>query len=348
MNDQTTPRQNELDDDEISLLDIFDFFVESWRSIVSLAILGGVVGAAVAFMITPKYQASAMIQPATVGSIESVTDVMKAVPVESPQILAEKMGSPAYYSNETISACDLTDRTDPSSALARALRPNVPRQSAFVAVAYEASSPQIARQCLEAVLEEVKQNQAQISRPMIEALNSRILFKEQDLSIQKTQRENFFKNQKIKLETAQSKLRDAEKLSLELEGQSGFQFSDNQFSASALLLATSQTTIAQIKDLKADIEQLQIVLTTGIGPNDAAIKRLENEIFVAKQSLTPPQTQTASFATNIYAPDQKTSPKRGLILVISVLAGGFLGLMLTIGRRTWSKIQSERQARAVR
>jgi uncharacterized protein involved in exopolysaccharide biosynthesis len=297
MNDQTTSRPNGLDDDEISLLDVFDFFVESWRSIVSLAILGGVVGAAVAFLMPVKYEATALIKPATVGAVKEF--IVEERPVESVAILAEKMRSPTYYSVDTLQSCGLLDKTTtPAAVLAKNLNASVARNSAFVSVKFQAGSPALASQCLESVLKDVVLEQNTISGPLVQNnLKSLALYQQQLNEIEK--------------ELAKIPLNE---LILNL--------SDPKFSAAALVANLFSTKSDEVQKLRQVVEALNT-------------------------ANTAPQTAPASFATPIYAPDLKVAPKRGLILVISVLAGGFLGLMLAIGRRTWSKIQSERQARAI-
>jgi LPS O-antigen subunit length determinant protein (WzzB/FepE family) len=45
--------------------------------------------------------------------------------------------------------------------------------------------------------------------------------------------------------------------------------------------------------------------------------------------------------TPIYSPAQKVEPKRSLIAVISLLAGGFVGLMLLVIRRVIKQIKEQ-------
>jgi uncharacterized protein involved in exopolysaccharide biosynthesis len=76
---------------------------------------------------------------------------------------------------------------------------------------------------------------------------------------------------------------------------------------------------------------------------DVDLFRLQDQIADRQASLEAPATRNAQFATPIYAPDVKVSPKRALITVIAILVGGFAGLILLIGRRAYRAI-SEREA----
>ena len=54
-------------DDEISLLDIYDFLRDGWLTLVSVSFLGLVVGVIVSFALPTKYQATALITSGQVG-----------------------------------------------------------------------------------------------------------------------------------------------------------------------------------------------------------------------------------------------------------------------------------------
>jgi uncharacterized protein involved in exopolysaccharide biosynthesis len=108
-------------------------------------------------------------------------------------------------------------------------------------------------------------------------------------------------NLKLKLESAEKIVKILPK------NNAGFDFPDSKFSASTLLLATILSKENEIKDLRTAINDLEIV-------------------------LVEPQTRETFLTTPIYAPQQKVSPKRTMILIGGLLAGLFLGLVFVIGR----------------
>lgn len=210
--------------------------------------------------------------------------------VEKVAVLAEKMRSPTYYSQQSFTACDVADSTNPAQKLATALNPNVARNSAFVSVSFKSTNINTSIACLNAVLTDVKQNQSETAERQI-ALATATLNKEKE---QLKLAEDFISSVSQKTLT--------------------FDFKDTQFSASQLLFGMLQSKQNEITNLKSSIQRTELL-------------------------LSEPQTKSASFTTPIYSPSQKVEPKRSLIAVISVLAGGFIGLMLLVLRRTVKHIK---------
>ena len=141
--------QNYVADGEISLLGLYEFIKEGWVTIAATTVLGGVIGFGTALVLPEKFVATASIQPARVLGED----------VEKVEVLAEKMRSPTYYSQQTLTACDVADRENPAETLATALNPNMARKSAFVSVTFESTSSNTSVACLNAVLADVKLNQ---------------------------------------------------------------------------------------------------------------------------------------------------------------------------------------------
>ncbi len=270
--------QNYVADDEISLLDIYEFLKDGWATIAATTVLGGAIGIGTAFVIPEKFLASATIQPARVLGED----------VEKVSVLAEKLRSPTYYSPQTAFACDVKEAT----SLASALNPNVARNSAFVSVSFKSTNINTSVACLNAVLDDVKLNQNDIAQRHIALSQSQL------------------NNEKEQLKVAQAFV------AARSDKTMTFDFKDAQFSASQLLLATLQSKQREITDLKNRIQRTGLL-------------------------LTEPQTKTASFTTPIYSPPHKVEPKRSLIAVISVLAGGFVGLMLLVFRRVIKQIKEQ-------
>jgi LPS O-antigen subunit length determinant protein (WzzB/FepE family) len=272
--------QNYVADDEISLLDIYEFLKDGWLTIAATTVLGGAIGVGTAFVLPEKFLASATIQPTRVLGND----------VESIAVLAEKMRSPTYYSQQSFTACDVADSTNPAQTLATALKPNVAKNSAFVSVSFKSTNINTSIACLNAVLADVKQNLNETAERQI-ALATATLNKEKE---QLKLAEDFISSVSQKTLT--------------------FDFKDTQFSASQLLFGMLQSKQNEITNLKSSIQRTELL-------------------------LSEPQTKSASFTTPIYSPSQKVEPKRSLIAVISVLAGGFIGLMLLVLRRAAKHIK---------
>jgi LPS O-antigen subunit length determinant protein (WzzB/FepE family) len=272
--------QNYVADDEISLLDIYEFLKDGWLTIAATTVLGGAIGVGTAFVLPEKFLASATIQPTRVLGED----------VEKVAVLAEKMRSPTYYSQQSFTACDVADSTNPAQTLATVLKPNVAKNSAFVSVSFKSTNINTSIACLNAVLADVKQNLNETAERQI-ALATATL-----------------NNEKEQLKLAEDFISSVSQKTLT------FDFKDTQFSASQLLFGMLQSKQNEITNLKSSIQRTELL-------------------------LSEPQTKSASFTTPIYSPSQKVEPKRSLIAVISVLAGGFIGLMLLVLRRAVKHIK---------
>ncbi len=263
-------------EDEISLKDIIDFLSQSWKAIALSGIIGGLLATGYAFITPPKYRATANIQVAKVAGTD----------VETPNILLEKLKMPMYYSMTSFSACNVMDSDEPGAVIAKNLKPTLSKTAPIISLSYIEESPEDAQKCLESVLNDIRNSQNFLAKPILES-------------------------KKNQLTNLKQKLDDAERFVKVLPSKnSSFDFSDTKFSASALLLVTTLNKENEIKDLRTQINDLEI-------------------------SLAEPQTKETFLTTRIYVPKQKFSPKRALILMGGLATGLFLGLLFMIGRQSW-------------
>lgn len=336
----------EVENDEISLLSIYEFFQEGWRILVGFAVLGLVAGLVTAFVLPEKFLASALIESASVGKKEK-NDSLVRTGVESASVLSEKMKVPTYYSEATIQACDLKDLANPSQALVNDLKPSVARNSAYVSVVFKAESPAIAKACLEGVLKDVVNNQEQLAKPLINNLEVELANAEQELQANITERDQQRLKNREKLSVAKSKLVAAEAFVAQFSKESlTFKFGDQQFSATALLLSTLIGKQNEIKDLEIQINALELEVAANMTDKDQAVRRMNNVVAELKNSLLPPNTKPATFVAPIYSPSTKVEPKRSLVILVGLIGGGFVGLLLLVGVRVRKNLlqQLRRQA----
>jgi LPS O-antigen subunit length determinant protein (WzzB/FepE family) len=214
-------------DDELSLLEVFDFFKENYRKILLSGFIGGVLGGAYAFIVPPKYQATANIQVAKVANSD----------VEAPNILLEKLQMPMYYSQNSFVSCKVEDSIEPGNVIAKSIKPALAKNAPIISISYKARNVEDAKKCLESVLNDIRISQNEIAKPILE------------------QRKN-------QLATLKSKLESAEQITKILSSKKpNFDFSDSKFSASTLLLATTLSKENEVKDLRTQISDLEIALT---------------------------------------------------------------------------------------
>lgn len=275
---------NSIQDDEISLKDIIDFLIDSWKKILLSGVLGGLLGLGYVVITPAKYQATANIQVAKVAGSE----------VEAPAMLVEKLKMPLYYSEKTYVACNVLDKIEPGELIAKTLKPSLVKNVPIITISYKEKSTEGAKNCLAGVLEDIRVNQGLLAKPIFQIKINQLV------------------NLKLKLESA-------EKIMKVLPSKNAtFDFSDSRFSASALLLATTLSKENEIKDLRTQINDLEI-------------------------AMTDPQTKEAYLTTPIHAPNKKVSPKISIVLVASFFGGLFLGLMFVMGQRSYRAYKASNQ-----
>jgi uncharacterized protein involved in exopolysaccharide biosynthesis len=322
--------QNYVADDEISLLDIYEFLKDGWLTIAATTVLGGAIGAGAAFTIPEKFLASATIQPTRVLGSD----------VESIAVLSEKMRSPTYYSQQSFTACDVADSTNPAQTLAEALNPNITRNSSFVSVSFKSTNINTSIACLNAVLDDVIKAQGVIKEPILQRANEDLRQIRQQLDTSRIKNEQELKQNKEQLQTLKEKLRAAQQFVSRFENNATrFDFKDDQFSASSLLLVTILSKQNEVKDLQIQINKLEMNVAASLTGREDELLTLEKKLKDFERNLLSPATVPASFTTPMYSPSKKVEPKRSLIAVISVLAGGFIGLMLLVLRRAVKHIK---------
>lgn len=335
----------EFDSDEISLIDMYEFFMDGWKTLVGFVVLGISAGLVTAFVIPEKFQARALIEPASVAK-KGKDDAIVASAVESVAVLAEKMKVPTYYSAATIQACQLEKVVNPADALVKRLNPSVARNSTYVSLSFKAESTAIASACLESVLKDVAANQAQLAKPMISNLEADLASAEQQLKADTTERDQLLKQNPERLKVAQTKLAAAEKfVETFSRDPSTVKSADPQFSSSAIILPALIAKQTEIKDLEALIDSLKLSVAANMTDKDKAVRKMASTVSELKNALQPPSTKPATFAAPIYAPDTKVEPKRAVIVLVGLVAGGFLGLMLLVGIRVRNNLRKQLSAR---
>ncbi len=171
-------------ENEISLKDIIDFLIESWRSIV-VAILLGVLGSIGYLAVTPnQYQAIAQIQMAQINVIGSTNPF--GVNVEDPNLIIARLKLPSTYSAEIIKNCGLENSLDSSEYLASIAKFSIVKGvGSMIELKISRDNKETAINCAQALFESIKTSQNQIIKPYIEV--SKALLVQNELRLANSQ-----------------------------------------------------------------------------------------------------------------------------------------------------------------
>ncbi len=172
-------------DDEISIKDIVDFLVESWKAIIATGMLG--VAAALTFvMVTPsQYEATAQIQMAQISISNNNTNPLGSN-VELPSLLIARHQVPSTYTEDEIKACGLEGKKMPQESLSKLAKfTPVKGVDSIVELKIRLESKEGALACAQALFANVKESQSLIIKPYIEEAKS--LLAKYQVRLQETQ-----------------------------------------------------------------------------------------------------------------------------------------------------------------
>jgi LPS O-antigen subunit length determinant protein (WzzB/FepE family) len=154
------PNTENYQDDEISLIDIFNFIKEGWQTIAVSVALAAVLALGYISMIKPQYEASASLISATVDSKE----------VQPLAILSAIVSLPGYFDVATHQACGIKS----ASNWAKIINPSINKNAPFLNLSFKGKSQADAQNCMTTVVNFIAHQQKIIAQPLIEALNNEL------------------------------------------------------------------------------------------------------------------------------------------------------------------------------
>lgn len=156
-------QSQELGDNKINIWELIEHLKSGWRWLVSSS-AAGLFGAIGFLILMPaKYEALALIQPATIGMAPVMT-------VESVAQTLERMKLVTFYNDEMVKACQVKSVKD----LAEGVKSGVVKNNTLLSVSYRANSADIAKLCVAKIVGQLTQIQSDISAPLIQELEGQL------------------------------------------------------------------------------------------------------------------------------------------------------------------------------
>ncbi len=184
INPNINPNFNSNIEDEISLKDIVDFLVESWKAIILTGLLG-LVGSIAYLWVTPnQYQATAQIQMAQISANSNNNNNNNTNPlgvnIEDPNLLMARLKLPTTYSAQEIKACGFDSSATPSETLAASAKFSaVKGVGSMIELKINRDNKETAIACAKSLFENIKASQNEIIKPYTEEAKT-LLVKYQD------------------------------------------------------------------------------------------------------------------------------------------------------------------------
>lgn len=155
------------EDQTISLQDILQFLRRAWKVVLISAIFGLLAGIGYVLLTPNQYEAVAQIRMAQISITNSANPF--GVTVEDPNSLIARMQLPTNYGSEAIAACDYQDKPQASLALSKAVKLTIPKGlTNTVELKVSSLSPQIAKTCAQAIVDQITVLQAQFAGPFVQ------------------------------------------------------------------------------------------------------------------------------------------------------------------------------------
>ena len=168
------------DDNEISLWDIVDFLKEGWRWLAG-GVLAGAIGAVGFVLVSPaQFEATAIVQPATVG-MPTTTTTTRGAEVEPVAQTLERLKLPTFYDEAMLQACQAPSR----QALSGSVKASQVKGNVLIQVSYRAPTTEVAEACVNAVFAALARSQAEIAAPIIKTLEEQLSLSRQRLADEK-------------------------------------------------------------------------------------------------------------------------------------------------------------------
>lgn len=145
--------------------------------------MGGAIGLAsaifLAAFIPAQYEATAVVQPATIGMIvaTTTTTTTTATAVEPVSQTLERLKLVPFYSDDIVKACD----TDSAKDLANSVKVNLVKANNLLSITYRTRSATLANTCMNKIVMRLTQSQTAIATPLIEELRAQQISTKQQI-----------------------------------------------------------------------------------------------------------------------------------------------------------------------
>lgn len=166
----------EANDDEINIWELMEHLKSGWHWLAGGCAVG-LLGATGFLMLVPaKYEATAVIQPATIGMIVATTTTTTTT-VEPIAQTIERLKLVTFYGDELVKTCQATSAKD----LAEDVKASVVRGNTLLSVGFRANSVETAQSCVAKIVGRLAQSQLKISSPLIKELENQLASTKQQI-----------------------------------------------------------------------------------------------------------------------------------------------------------------------
>ncbi|MCE9550582.1 MAG: hypothetical protein K8R50_06190 [Betaproteobacteria bacterium] len=152
-------QNHEPQDSEISLFEMFESIIGSWKLISGFMVIGIMVALSYLFLVKPQYEATALIEIAQV--IEN-SSKMEIVSIEPPEMLVTRLRQPSAFNPNVFKTCGLENNERAGEALVSLINARaIEKLKSIVIISVSRNTPDLARQCVNGLFESIRDQQAE-------------------------------------------------------------------------------------------------------------------------------------------------------------------------------------------
>ncbi|WP_138512337.1 hypothetical protein [Rhodoferax bucti] len=165
----------EANDDEINIWELMEYLKSGWHWLAGGCAVG-LLGAMGFLMVAPaKYEATAVVQPATVGMnfaapmpMPTPTPMPMPMPMPTEPVAQtmERLKLVTFYGDDIVKTC----QAGSSKELAEGMKTSLVKGNSLISLAYRADTVALAEACLAKIVGQLSQSQGDIATPLIKEL----------------------------------------------------------------------------------------------------------------------------------------------------------------------------------
>jgi hypothetical protein len=186
-------------DDEISLLDIIQFFKTHFKRILFFIVMGGLAGFLYGKLADPVYDGSVLVSPAKVAGVMAI----------DPKITLTKLNMNSYYPKETFLACNPMFYKDKDKDIdydmSDIVKTSITKDGNLIELTMRSSNKDIINSCLENITANINASQKIIADPLIESKKNGLSLVEEKLKLAEEFREQLNSKQMKNLKTTEQR-----------------------------------------------------------------------------------------------------------------------------------------------
>lgn len=157
----------EANDDEINIWELMEHLKSGWHWLAGGCAVGLLGATGFLILVPAKYEATAVIQPATIGMIVAMTTTTTTTTTVEPVAQTiERLKLVTFYGDDTVKVC----QAGSAKNLAEGVKVSIVKGNNLVSLGYRADSVALAEACMAKIVGQLSQSQIDIATPLIKEL----------------------------------------------------------------------------------------------------------------------------------------------------------------------------------